>query len=274
MKPYADFSRSALLPNLPKAFPYRVVLMIMLAVLSLQVARLFWTLAVAPGPAGNWRMPDASGNADPTLLSRFDPFFRDGAVAGPAVVTSLAVKLYGVRLDQAMGRGSAIIATPDGVQSSYAVGDEIMPGVRLKAVAFDGVTIERGGVAEQVYLDQSVAAPVVQPAAPTPVAPVTAAPAPARPAADAPPSLANDIAYAPRIENGQLTGFVVSPKGSGGAFAAAGLKAGDVVKTINGQPVRSVQDAASALRAATNGVSTFAVERGGKTVTLSAKVGS
>ena len=72
-------------------------------------------LTVAPvGPVGTWKAASGSGGGgDESLLSRFDPFFRGGATSGPAVVTSLAIKLFGVRVDQAMGRGSAIIATPD-----------------------------------------------------------------------------------------------------------------------------------------------------------------
>jgi general secretion pathway protein C len=82
------------------------------------------------------------------------------------VVTSLDLALYGIRQDEASGRGSAIIATPDGVQRSFAVGEEIVPGVTLTAVAFDSVTISRGGVTEQLFMDQSPAAQVVGPAAP------------------------------------------------------------------------------------------------------------
>ena len=64
-----------------------------------------------------------------------------------------------MREDRATGRGSAIIALPDGTQSSYGVGEEIMPGVTLTAVAADGVTISRNGVMEQLFLDQSQPAP-------------------------------------------------------------------------------------------------------------------
>ena len=70
-------------------------------------------------------------------------------------MTSLNLKLYGVREDRATGRGAAIIALPDGRQLSFAVGEEIMPGVTLTAVGFDNVTISRGGAAEQIFLDQS-----------------------------------------------------------------------------------------------------------------------
>src|SRR3546814_6656978 len=41
------------------------------------------------------------------------------------------------------------------MQSSFAVGDAILPGVVLKAVAFDHVSIDRGGAEEQIFIDQS-----------------------------------------------------------------------------------------------------------------------
>jgi len=143
---------------------------------------LFWTLVRPLGPVGDWRAPDTAVVADPALLTRFDPFFREGTASRLLTVTALPLKLFGTRLDQAIGRGSAIIAAPDGRQSSYGVGDEIVPGVRLRAVAFDHVTIDRGGVAEQLFLDQSVAAPAIGAAlaVPTPLRPgqppVTAVP--------------------------------------------------------------------------------------------------
>ena len=62
----------------------------------------------------------------------------------------------------------AIIALPDGTQTSVAVGEEVMPGVRLNAVRFDGVTILRGGAREQLFLDQSTPATSVGIAPPPP----------------------------------------------------------------------------------------------------------
>jgi general secretion pathway protein C len=251
--------------QVPPKLPYQIVEFSLIALLAAQSARLVWAAVAPVGPLGDWKVATGSSvGGDESLLSRFDPFFRLGATAGPAVVTSLAVKLFGVRLDQAMGRGSAIIATPDGLQSSYAIGDEIMPGVKLKSVTFDGVTIDRGGVDEQIFLDQSVAAPVVQPgAAPT----VAAAPPPATGAA-----LANEIGFMPRTDKGQVTGFIVSPKGTGTAFRAAGLQEGDILTAINGQSIRTADDVTSAMATtATSGMVMLSIERGGKSISLSTK---
>lgn len=254
------------LRQIPPKLPYQIVEFALIALLAMSVARLIW-VAVAPfGPVGTWKVSSGvRSSADDLLLTKFDPFFRSGAATGPAVVTSLAIKLFGIRVDQAIGRGSAIIATPDGVQSSYAVGDEIMPGVKLKAVSFEGVTIDRGGVDEQVFLDQSVVAPVAQPG-------VAGTPAAATPLPVAGTALASEIGFVPRSEKGQVTGFVVSPKGSGAAFRAAGLQEGDVLTAINGQGIRAAEDVANAMSATpASGVVLLSVERGGRAITLSTK---
>src|SRR3546814_5093412 len=80
----------------------------------------------------------------------------------------LGLTLYGVNINDATGGGSAIIAAVDGEQASYAVGDEIAPGVRLAGVGFDQVTLDRGGAQESLFLDQSGDLPGASPALPAP----------------------------------------------------------------------------------------------------------
>ncbi len=249
--------------RVPPKLPYQIVEALMIVLLAGIVARLGWIMITPFGPVGNWKAGGATRViADETLLTTFDPFFRNGAVAGPAVVTSLAIKLFGVRVDLAMGRGSAIIATPDGLQSSFAVGDEIMPGVKLKAVTFEGVTIDRGGVDEQVFLDQSVAASVAAPGTSVPSAN----------GAGGASALANEISFEPRTANGQVTGFIISPKGSGAAFRAAGLQEGDILTAVNGQGIRTAEDVTNAIAATpATGVAMLSIERSGRTITLSTR---
>ena len=190
---------------LPRPTLVSVAELVLLALIAVQAARLFWILMTPLGPVGDYRGSGSSAvPVSPNILAEFDPFFRLAESGAPVVVTSLSLKLHGVREDRATGRGSAIIALPGGTQQSFAVGDEIVPGARLVAVAFDNVTIERGGVREQIFLDQSGSAPAPGPsppmtvpmAAPTP--PVVPAPqsAPAQPqpqpqSADAPTSPQN-----------------------------------------------------------------------------------
>lgn len=165
---------------------------LLLVVLAVQVARLLWTIATPVGPLGRW-MPEQPAQMTPAaraaLFARFDPFFRSGAASGPVAVTSLSLKLFGIRMNEASGLGSAIIAGPDGIQSSVGVGDEIVAGVKLKSVAIDHVVIDRGGAEETLYLDQSQAAPVATPNASNAPDPLDMPPLPAQPPAayNAPP---------------------------------------------------------------------------------------
>jgi general secretion pathway protein C len=96
-------------------------------------------------------------------VTAIDPFFPQAGTAADAV-SSLDLVLVGTRVDAASGRGSAIIATPDGRQQSIGVGEEIMPGVRLAAVDFESVTLDRGGARETLYIDQSTPQPAPAPA--------------------------------------------------------------------------------------------------------------
>lgn len=251
-------------------------LLLVLGIVWASVA-LFWVIVRPYGPVGQWSATTAPPPlGDYALLTRFDPFFRL-VPSGATAVTSLPLKLTGVRIDEAMGRGSAIIGTPDGLQASYAIGDEVMPGIRLKAVAFDNVTIDRGGTPEQLFIDQSIAAPVATPGATpaVPGVPASGTSVVVAPALGAPvqaQSLASTIGFDPHVENGRVTGFVVQPKGSGEAFRAAGFQPGDVVTSVNGRELHGLDDAAQAVGSAgRDAIVTFAVNRGGRTITLATK---
>lgn len=260
--------------RLSRLTPYSWAELALLVLIAIQCARLVWMLLVPVGPVGDWR---ATGNAvaapaDSTVLSAFDPFFRLDAQQGPATVSALNLRLYGVREDRASGRGSAIVALPDGRQLSFAVGEEIMPGVTLSAVGFDNVTITHNGAAEQLFLDQSTAAPV----AGVPVTvPPTATGVPIAPPAVAapPPSPGQALNFTPRTRDGQVTGLLVTPGSDGGrAFGAAGFVAGDVIVQVNGQRVASLEQARAAMAQGSGGEVAVMVDRGGQAVPLRVRV--
>ena len=257
-----------LLGRLPRPTVYSALELLLLSLIAIQAARLFWILATPVGPVGDWRPVSAlAAPGAGSALGSFDPFFRLSGGGGPAVVTELDLKLYGVREDRATGRGSAIIALPGGSQSSFAVGDEIMPGVTLTAVAFDSVTISRGGTPEQIFLDQSPAAETVGGSAPGPgQAPSQAAPAapaaPPAPAAAGPP-----IQFQPRTNGGRVDGIVVSPGADGQVFRAAGFAPGDVIVSVDGQRISSMEQARALIRQGSGEVNVV-VDRGGRAVPM------
>lgn len=158
-----------LLRALPRGGPLAWLEIVLLVGLGIVLANLAWTILTPVGPLGNWRPRQAMvlpADARRALFARFDPFYRTSdQPAAAQAVTALSLGLFGVRINEATGLGSAIIATPDGIQSSFVVGDEIVPGVTLKAVAIDHVVLDKGGADELLYLDQSESAPVARPTA-------------------------------------------------------------------------------------------------------------
>lgn len=258
-----DARTRAILRRLPVVNVYSLVELALLALLAVQCARLTWTIATPVAPLGDWRAAEPAIPADPAAVLRdFDAFFRISGDQGPRAVTSLNVKLFGVRVDEATGRGSAIVAGPDGVQQSVSVGEDVAPGVKLTAVAFDHITITRGATPEDLFLDQSGRAPV----APTPSA--------ARSAdgitAD---QFATQIGVVPRIDGGRISGLAVRSQGSGEAFRAAGLRDGDVIISLAGKPVSGSGDLQRITRDFPRGGAVpLVVERGGATIPLSVQV--
>ncbi len=234
--------------------------------LGIAAARLIWTIATPVDPLGNWQASNTGIQAvDTSAMGRFDPFFRTGGDGGAARVSSLSLTLLGTRVDTVSGRGSAIIATPDGLQSSFLVGETIAPGVTLKAVGFDDATLTTDAGEEKLFIDQSAGGtPVTPPAesgSPSQFVPITAATAP-------PPRLAADLSAVPRMKGADITGFVLAPMGSGKAFGAAGLQPGDVLISVDGAPISSIRDPASLVQRLDAGGVGIGVERDGKIVSL------
>ena len=259
----------------PRAL-WPVLLVGLLALLLLfQLVMLVWTLVTPLTPLGAWQ-PQTAVIASPAerraLFTSFDPFFRTGG-QGPAsaTVTALGLTLFGVNMNEATGGGSAIIAGEDGVQSSYAVGDEIAPGVKLVGVAFDHVLLDRGGARESLFLDQSGSAESATPATPLPAPTPVGAPADPKAAAGelSQAALKSGIGVTPRAENGRVTGVVVQPQGDGATFRAAGLRPGDVIRGINGRPIGSAGDAAAIANQFVPGARlSLEVERGAEIVPI------
>jgi general secretion pathway protein C len=238
---------------------------VLILILAFQCVRLVWIVLAPVEPAREWQAASPSLHAG--KLTVFDPFFRTAPSSGVSTVTSLPLKLFGVRVDQATGRGSAIIAAADGVQQSYAIGDEVMPGVHLKAVTHDSVTIDRAGAEEQLFLDQSPAPSVTQARSSESGVPFGRPEVRANVA-----SPDSEFIFTPRVRNGVASGFAVVPRRAIGPYREAGFLAGDVVTQINGATISSAKDAESMIANIPAGTPIFfTVERAGKIITLNQK---
>ncbi|WP_296816576.1 type II secretion system protein N [Brevundimonas sp.] len=252
---------------------------VLTALLAVQTGRLIWIVAVLPGGLGETSAPltAPASTADLSILSRFDAFYR-GEPAGDPLIESPAApasgggsfQLFGVRV-AAGGRGSAIIAGPDGRQVSVGVGEEAAPGVVLLSVANDHAVIRRGGQTERLEFAPASAVTASAPTGPAApqggVAPA-GAPASAGAAIDR-GNVVNALGLRPRRQDGRVNGFEVVPRGAGSALAQAGLRAGDVILTINGLEVTVENQAEmlAELRAAPQAVIGF--ERNGQPMSVS-----
>ena len=244
------------------------------ATIAVLAAVLLWMIVTPVSPLGAWRPAEVrvmSPAARTALFAGFDPFNRTNAAAAPATasetVTSLALTLYGVRVNAGTGGGSAIIAGADGVQQVYKTGAEVMPGVILSGVHFDHVSLSQNGSNELLYLDQSK---------PAPGAATVLAASPAGPVAEtggAAPltvqAVRSGINFQPRAEEGRLTGLQVSAGADGAAFRAAGFQPGDVITSVAGKPISNAGDGAALLSSLRPGAAvSVTVQRGDQQLPL------
>lgn len=207
---------------------------LLLALVAVQAARLTWTVLTPLGPIGRWlpaAPPTIPVSAQLALLSTFDPFAAQQAQAGaaaPAPAVS-GFTLFGTRMSLGGGPGSAILAGADGIQNSYAIGDEVAPGVRLRSVGFDFVML--GGNGSEQRLAMEGADP--PPAAATPPGALAGGAS----IALTPAAIRNNVALAPRLVAGRVSGFLVSATGNPAVLGRAGLRDGDIITAVNGRPL-------------------------------------
>jgi general secretion pathway protein C len=179
------------------------------------------------------------------------------AAAGPAVAgcqggvprTSLNLVLSGVIK---LGTSSYALVSADGrSETSIGVGEAIMPGVVLESVHADCITILRGGAREAVTLKELAAS--LPPGA---ISQSTAAPSarsqPVR--ATSPTSAVVDRGLMqkqlqkPEFLSQALIvpnpggGFQVREVQAGSVYEKLGLRVGDVIRSVNGEPVNNMDE--------------------------------
>ncbi|KQR11374.1 MULTISPECIES: type II secretion system protein N [Xanthomonas] len=207
----------------------------LVALLALQGLRLLWLVMTPVGPVGH-APPSAATASDLSALRR-DVFYRSVA---DSTSNSDGVVLHGVRAGAA--QAAAYLSLGDGRQGAYRVGDTVMPGVVLQAVAADHVLLRTGSGVRRLAL-RDAAAPAL---ATTPSSANTAA---AGSASGVMSNVGNATAAAgaTAVDPQQLlssaglrasadgSGFTIMPRGDGALLRQAGLAAGDVLTQINGR---------------------------------------
>lgn len=166
--------------------------------------------------AGEAPAPDAG--AVPPPPSPPPPTFAPAPPAAPTPVVSP----QGLILRGVAGSG-AIVGFPDGTQRLVPIGRDVMPGLTLVAVR-PAEAVLRGGGAEYRLGFTGAESTVAAPAAPA-----------ATPQAGWRQDTQHYLlGMAPRRVNGRVSGYTIRPGMNFPALAAAGLRPGDLVLTVNG----------------------------------------
>jgi general secretion pathway protein C len=214
---------------------------------------LCWTLA-----QGTWRafQPTSpvvaragSGDRNDLRTLASVQLFGRAAPRGPAAEASVAPSNLNMTLTGVAAReksGCALVIVQGQPEAAFCAGDEISPGVRLDSVQRDRIVIVRGGAREAVLMKDAEATPGV----------------PAAAAAASPPPMVQSAGDRQIVDRRQLQqqlgrpeflgqavivpspggGFLVREMQPGSLYEKLGLRPGDVIRTVNGQPVSSMDD--------------------------------
>lgn len=218
--------------RLPTALELLLVLL-----LAAQAARLLWLMLIPNGPIGS-SMHDIGHVGTITPLPAIDVFFRRVTTASSPSGSSeaLGYTLFGVRRQSGDG-GSAILGK-DGEQMSYTLGSEIAPGIVLVAVGVEHAVLAADNVRYRLEL------PMRSGGATTNVAtslPVGATKMKSASATSTAPSANTAVASLKSLSRSGLfarteDGHVITPNADNAMFRQAGLQAGDLLLSVNGQP--------------------------------------
>lgn len=185
-----------------------------------------------------------SEQADFSMLTQFDPFFRQVSRAPVSSQTSAAIPESSINLEvfglRAVGggEGTAIVKLQDGDQKLVRVGEQIGRGIQLAGVYVDRLEINRAGVREAIYLRPKNDRPSVTQQRP--------APSSTRPANQATGAGASSpvIEQLMRLEleavrrDRRIIGFRL-PEVLPAEFRFVGLEAQDILLSVNGSPLAS-----------------------------------
>lgn len=194
------------------------VAVVMVALLALQVGRLAWIFLVPAAPARVDTGATTAATTPPPSLPTADVFFRNSMATGGGRNEAAGYRLYGVRRG---ATGDSAILGRDGAQSSTRAGGEVAPGVVLESVAADHVVLVAGGTRHRLDLPDPSA---TNPATATATLPAAAAPA-------LPPAAPD----ATTTEGG----YTIKPRDDSPLLRYAGLAPGDVLLSIDGDPIEA-----------------------------------
>src|SRR5712691_12710395 len=208
---------------------------------------LCWTLA-----QGTWRVLQPAspavaraGGADLTDLRGLGgvQLFGRAAARGPAAEASVAPSNLNMTLTGVAARatgGCALVIVQGQPEAAFCSGEEVSPGVRLDTVERDRIVIVRNGVREAVFMKDAEGAAAVPPP------PIVQSVGTDRQLVDrrqlqqqlGRPEFLNQALIVPNPDGG----FLVRQVQAGSLYEKLGLRPGDVIRNVNGQPLTNMDD--------------------------------
>ena len=237
-----------LVPSAARVLGHRAVPAVATAAALLALC---WTLAqgtwrvlqpASPAVArtGGAELTDLRALANAQLFGRAAPSRSTGAEASVAP-SNLNMTLTGVAV-RASG-GCALVIVQGQPESAFCSGEELSPGVRLDTVQRDRIVIVRNGAREAVFMKdvEGTTAGVTAPALP-----IVQSTGPDRQLVDrrqlqqqmGRPEFLNQALIVPNPDGG----FLVRQVQAGSLYEKLGLRPGDVIRNVNGQPLTSMDD--------------------------------
>jgi general secretion pathway protein C len=209
---------------------------------------LCWTLAqgtwrvlqpVSPAVAraGGGDLTDLRGLGSVQLFGRAAP--RSRAAEASVAPSNLNMTLTGVAA-RATG-GCALVIVQGQPEAAFCSGEEVSPGVRLDTVERDRIVIVRNGAREAVFMKDAEGG-----AAAVPLPPIVQSVGTDRQIIDrrqlqqqlGRPEFLNQALIVPNPDGG----FLVRQVQAGSLYEKLGLRPGDVIRNVNGQPLTNMDD--------------------------------
>lgn len=253
----------------PSSMLPRALSLLLLVAVGVMAAQLTWQVLapdVRPPVTADIPAADVSPAApvsreSPLAEAAEVPLFGElGERAEPEPVvapdTRLRLRLVGLVAGDAPEQGKAIIAERNDPERLYGVGDAIAGSqARLHRIHPDRVILERDGAYETLWLPRAdgttgggdnAAPPADATPTATPAAePSTGADEPRIQRSewlDDPERLMQAVRASPVIQGGALHGLEVHPTRNAREFQQAGLRPGDVITSVNGMPLSTIDD--------------------------------
>jgi general secretion pathway protein C len=268
------------------ASPWTPIVVNVAALVLLVYGMAMWTLRVIAPPAPVQVSLPAPSQATLNLQPLLDAHIFGRVQTGPAgsvdpnqlPVSSLNIVLTGIMAQDKAGQ--AMMSVNGAPQAAFTINQEVLPGVTLHTIYADRVVLSRGATLEMVMLKDSDAK--LPPGSIVRQEPQNNIPNPIQRTGESTfnvdrQALTRQVTQAPELLS-QATvspgrdGLVVRQVQSGSMFEKLGLRVGDVVRSINGNPVGNMGDLLKvyAQVTATPGSTPVSVElmRGGQTEVL------